>query len=146
MAQPPTRDINTKLHSPITKLGTTQLKHITRLRNTVKNMNLKPKTDTPTLTDPQHTKQTQTQASEILQLPDSPNVEGIPALCNKAIATIMTKANRELMESLSGKRKTNYIKRALNTTIITSRPHRAYSPTPKNNPNLMPYGTQTPKK
>ena len=63
----------------------------------------KPKTNTPTTTDPRHTKQTQTQASEVLQLPDPPNLEDIPALCNKAIAIIINKANRKLADSLRKK-------------------------------------------
>jgi hypothetical protein len=36
MAQPPPRDTNTKLHPPLTKSDTRQLKRITRLRNTAK--------------------------------------------------------------------------------------------------------------
>jgi hypothetical protein len=63
-----------------------------------------PKTNKPFTTDPQNTKQTQTQASEVLQLLDPPNLEDIPALlCNKAIATIMNKANRKLVDSLRKK-------------------------------------------
>ena len=52
-------------------------------------------------TDPQYTKQTQTQASEATQLPDPPKLEDIPALCNKVIATIMNKVNRKLVHSLT---------------------------------------------
>jgi hypothetical protein len=100
MAQPQTRDTNLKLHPPITKSDTRQLKRITRLRNTAKNLLPKPNTNSTTATDPQHTNQTQTQASKVLQLPDPPNLEDIPALCNKAIATIINKANRELVAAL----------------------------------------------
>jgi len=63
----------------------------------------KPKTNTPTTTDPQHTKQAQTQASEVLQLPGPPKLDDIPALCNKVIATILNKANRKLVDSLRKK-------------------------------------------
>jgi hypothetical protein len=63
----------------------------------------KPKTNATTATDPQDTKQTQTQASEVLQHSDPPNLEDIPALCNKAIATIINKANHKLVDSLRKK-------------------------------------------
>ena len=62
-----------------------------------------PKSNTPLTTDPQHTKQAQTQASEVLQLQDPPNLEGIMALCNRAITTIINKANRKLVDSLRKK-------------------------------------------
>jgi len=62
-----------------------------------------PKTNILPTTDPQHTRQTQTQASEVLQLTDSPKLEDIPALCNTAIATIINKANRKLVDSLRKK-------------------------------------------
>ena len=39
----------------------------------------------------------------MLQLPDPPNLEDIPALCNKAIATIINKANRKLVDALRKK-------------------------------------------
>jgi hypothetical protein len=68
-----------------------------------------PKTDKPPTTDPQHTKKTQTQASEVPQLSDSPKVEDIPGLCNKAIATIINKANRKLVGSLRKKEDQLYI-------------------------------------
>ena len=103
VAQPPTNDTTTNLHPSITKSDTRQLKRITRLRNTAKRMLPNPNTNTPPTTDPQHTKQTQTQASEVLQLPDPPSLENIPALCNKAIATILNKANRKLVDSLRKK-------------------------------------------
>jgi hypothetical protein len=77
----------------------------------------KPKTNKPPTTDPQHTKQTQTQAIEVLQHSYSPILEDIPALCNKAIATITDKANRKIVDR---KKKTNYIKRALSASITTS--------------------------
>ena len=90
MDQPFTIETNTKLHPPITKSDTRQLKCITQLKNTVKRMLPIPKTNKPSTTDPNHTKQTQTQANEVLQLSDSsPNLENIPALCNKAIVTII---------------------------------------------------------
>jgi len=103
MAQPPTIDTTTKLHPPITKSDTRQLKRITRLRNTAKNLIPKPKTNATTATEPQQTKQTQTQASEVLQLPDPPNLEDILALRSKSIATIINKANRKLVDSLRKK-------------------------------------------
>ena len=62
-----------------------------------------PKTNKPFTNVPQHTNQTQTQANEVLQLLDSPKLEDIPALCNKAIATIVNKANRKLVSSLRKK-------------------------------------------
>jgi hypothetical protein len=99
MAKPPTCETNTKLHPLITKADTRQLNRITRLRNTAKRMLPNPKTNTPSTTDPQHTKQTQTQDSEVLQLPGPPSLEDIPTLCNKAIATIIIKVNRKLVDS-----------------------------------------------
>ena len=110
MAKPPTSESNTQLYPPITKADTRQLKRITRLRNTAKRMIPNPKTNTPSTNDPQHIKQTQTQASEVLQLPDPPNPEDIPALCNKAIATIINKANRKLDVSLRKKEEQLYKK------------------------------------
>jgi hypothetical protein len=83
MTQPHTRDINTKLNPPVTKSDTKQLQRVTLLRNTANNMLPKNKTNTPTTTDPQHTKRTQTQASEVLQLPDPSKLENILALCIK---------------------------------------------------------------
>ena len=80
MAQPPPRDTNKKLHPPNTKSDTRHLKRITRLGNTAKSMLPKPKTDTHITTDPKRTTQTRTQASEVLQLPDPPELEDIPAL------------------------------------------------------------------
>ena len=62
-----------------------------------------PKTGKTPTTDPQHTKQTQTQATEVLYLPDSLKLEDIPALCNKAIVSIINKANRKLTDSLREK-------------------------------------------
>ncbi len=62
-----------------------------------------PNTNATTATDPHYTKQTQTQASEVLELPDPPSLEDIPALCNKAIATIINKVNRKLVDSLRKK-------------------------------------------
>jgi hypothetical protein len=103
MAQPPPRDTNTKLHPPITKSDTKQLKLITRLRNTAKSMLPKPNTDIPITTDTKSITQTHTQASEVLQLPDSPELEDIPALCHKAIAIIINKANRKLADTLPKK-------------------------------------------
>jgi hypothetical protein len=67
----------------------------------------------------------------------------MPALCNKAIATIINKANRKLVESLRKKR-TGYIKRALSATTTTSKPLRAYNITPKTNSNSTQYETQPP--
>ena len=103
MAQLPTTEINTKLHPPITKLDTRHLKRITRLRNTAKHMLPNSKTNKPSITDPQHTRRTQTQATEVLQHIDSPKLEVIPSLCNKAIGTIVNKANRKLVDSLQKK-------------------------------------------
>jgi hypothetical protein len=100
MTQPPPKDTNTKLHTPITKSDTRQLKRITRLRNTAKNMLPKPNTDTPNATNPQSTTQTRTQASEVQQLPNPPELEDIPALCHKTIAAIINKANHKLADSL----------------------------------------------
>jgi hypothetical protein len=105
----------------------------------------KPTTNTPTTTDPQHTKQTQTQASEVVQLPDPPKLENISAMYNKAIATIINKAKRNLWTPYV-KRKTNCIKRAQSATTTTFKPQHAYNLTAKTNPNLRPYGTQTPTK
>jgi hypothetical protein len=125
IAQPPISETSTKLHLPITKADTGQLKRITRLDNIAKRMLPNPKTSKVLTTDPQLTKQTQTQATEIHRLPDSPKLEDIPALCNKAIDAIINKANRKLTDSL--RKKSNSIKRALSATTITSKPLQAYS-------------------
>ena len=61
------------------------------------------KLKTPNTTDSPHTIQTRTQASDVLQLLDPPNLEDIPALCHKAIAVIINKANRKLADSLRKK-------------------------------------------
>jgi hypothetical protein len=103
MTQPPPKDTNTKLNPPITKSDTRQLKRITRLRNTAKNMLPKPNTDTPLTTNLRCTTQTRTQASEVLQLPDPPELVDIPALVHKAIALIVNKAYRKLVDSLRKK-------------------------------------------
>jgi len=103
MTQPPPKDTNTKLHPPITKSDTRQLQRITRLRNAAKRMLLKPNTDTPSTTNTKNTTQTRTQAGKVLQLPDPPELEDIPALCHKAIAVIINKANRNLADSLRKK-------------------------------------------
>ncbi len=63
----------------------------------------KPTTATPITTNPNSTTQTRTQASEILQLPDPPELEDIPALCHKAIAVSINKANRKLADYLRKK-------------------------------------------
>jgi hypothetical protein len=143
MAQPPPRDTNIRLHPPITKSDTRQLKRITRLRNTAKGILPKPKTNTPITTDSPHTIQTRTQASEVLQLPVPPNLENIMALCHKAIAVITNKADRKLADSLRKKEDQLY-KRALSATTTTLKPRRAYNPMPKNSPNLKPYEIQPP--
>jgi hypothetical protein len=104
MARPTSRDTTTNLHSPIAKSYTRQLKRITRLRNAANNMLSKSKTNTHTTPDPKRiTAQTRTQASEILQLPDPPELEDIPALCHKAIAAIVNKANNKLVDSFRKK-------------------------------------------
>jgi hypothetical protein len=103
MAQLPPRDKNMKQRPPITKSDARQLKRITRLRNTAKSMLPKPKTDTPTTINSAHTIQTRTQASEVLKLPDPPKLEDIPALCHKAIAVIINKANHKLADPLRRK-------------------------------------------
>ena len=72
-------------------------------KKTEKNTLPKSKASTPTTTDPQHTEQTQTQARKVLQLPDSSKLEDISALCNKAIANIINKASRKLVDSLRKK-------------------------------------------
>ncbi len=95
---PPTSYASTKLHPLITKLDTRQLKRITKLRNKAKRMLPNPKTTKSFISDPQHTTQTQTHASEVLRLTDPPNLDDIPALCNKAIATIINKANHKVIE------------------------------------------------
>jgi hypothetical protein len=61
------------------------------------------KTDTPITADSTHTMQTHPQANEVLQLPDPPNLENIPALCHKAIAVIINKVNRKLADSIRKK-------------------------------------------
>jgi hypothetical protein len=63
----------------------------------------KPNTDTPNATNPKSTTQTRTQASEVLQLPNPPELEDIQAFCHKAIAAIVNKANRKLADSLRKK-------------------------------------------
>ncbi len=78
--------------------------------NTAKIMFPKPKTDTLATTDSTHTTQTRTQASEVLQLPDPPKIEDISALCHKAIAVIINKANRKLADSLRKKEDQQYKK------------------------------------
>jgi hypothetical protein len=63
----------------------------------------KPKIDTHSTPDPQKTTQTCTQASEVLQLPDPPELEDIPALCHKGMPAIVNKANRKLADTLRKK-------------------------------------------
>ena len=74
-AQAPISETNTKLHPSITKADERQLKRIARLRNTAKRMIPYPKINKAPTADPQHTKQTQTQATEVLHLQDSPKLE-----------------------------------------------------------------------
>ena len=62
-----------------------------------------PKHNTPPTNEPKHTEQTQSQARELLQLSDPSKLEDIPALCHKAIATIINKANCKLIDSLRKK-------------------------------------------
>jgi len=103
VAQLPPKDTNTKLHPPITKSDTRQLKRITRLRNTAKSMLPKQTTDQPTKNNSAHTIQIRTQASEVLKLPDPPKLEDIPVLCHKAIPIIINKAIHKLADSLRKK-------------------------------------------
>ena len=110
LTQPPQRDPNTKLHSPIRKSDTRQLKRITRLRNTAKNMLPKPNTDAPTTINTSHTTHTRTHATKILQLTDPPELQDIPSLCHNAIAAIVNKANKKLSKSLRKKEDQLYIK------------------------------------
>ncbi len=99
-----------------------------------------PKTNTPSTTDPQYTKQIQTQAIEVLQLSDPPKLKGIPVLFNKAIATIIHKANRKLVDSLRKKEDQLYKK---STKMIQQQPRnlKNYSLTPKTKPILSPNET-----
>ena len=103
ISQPPQTTTNTKLHPPITKSDTRQLRRITRLRNTAKNMLPKPDTEAPPTTDPARNTKTRTQATKILQLSDPPELQDIPTLCHNAIAAIINKANRKLTNSLQKK-------------------------------------------
>jgi hypothetical protein len=63
----------------------------------------KPNANTPNATDTTRTTQTRTQATEVLQLTDPPQLEDIPALCHRAITTIINKASRKLANSLRKK-------------------------------------------
>jgi hypothetical protein len=63
----------------------------------------KPNANTPNATNTTRTTQTRTHATEVLQLADPPTLEDIPALCHRAISTIINKANRKLTNSLRKK-------------------------------------------
>ena len=110
MAQPSTTETNTKLHPPIPKSDTRQLKRITRLRNTAKRILPNLKTAKQSTYEPRHTTQSRIKATEVLQLKDSTKLEDIPALCHKAITTIINKANRKLADSLRKKEELLYKK------------------------------------
>jgi len=105
MANSPTTSTRHKHKTtpPITKSDTRQLRRITRLRNTAKNMLPKQNTEAPTTIDTTPTTQTRTHATKILQLSDPPELQDIPTLCHNAIAVIINKANRKLTDSLRKK-------------------------------------------
>jgi hypothetical protein len=137
MTQPPQNHTSTKLHPPITKSDTRQLKRISRLRNAAKNMLPKPNANTPTATDTTRTIKTRTHATEVLQLADPPPLEDIPALCHRAITTIINKANRKLTNSLRKKEDQLY-KKVPNATITTLKRRPDCNQTQKTNPSLRP--------
>lgn len=49
-------------------------------------------------------------ATEFLKLDKPPSIPDIPALCNKAITTILSKANKKLMDSIRKNEDALYIK------------------------------------
>jgi hypothetical protein len=63
----------------------------------------KPNMDAPITNDPTSTTKTKTQASQILQLSEPPELQDIPTLCHHAITAIINKANRKLTNTLRKK-------------------------------------------
>jgi len=101
MAQRPTSPDPNKLHTPLTNSDDKHVKRPTRLRNTTNQQLRTPQQDKPSPPQqPSATNPTQVLATTVLQLTNTPNLEDIPSLCHKAIASIISKANRKLMESI----------------------------------------------
>ena len=95
----------------------------------------KPKQTLPLPNDPQRIIHTQTTANEILQLTETPNLEDIPSLCHKAIASIITKANRKLTDSLR-KKEDNLYKKSPKRYHNNLKTASGLQPNVKDQPNL----------
>ena len=95
----------------------------------------KPTQTTPPINDPNRTIQTQKNANEVLQLTETPKLEDIPALCHKAIASIINKANRKLTNSLRKKEDKLYTKspKCYHNNLKTA---SGLKPNAKDQPNL----------
>ena len=84
-----------KLRPPITKSETRQIHRLTKLRNsTHRQQQAKPQQHTKRLPSTPDTTPIP-QATNFYQLTDPPNIEDIPSLCNKAIATITSKIDKK---------------------------------------------------
>ena len=131
-----------KMHTPLTNSDNRQLKRLTKLRNDANRLDTK---SGPT-TQPSHKQpsdpgpkkeatHTPTQASNILQLTEPPNIEDIPSLCHNAISTIINKANQKLMDKLRKKEDTKYKKnpKRYHANLKTS---AGLQPRVKDQPNL----------
>jgi len=110
MAQPNAQTEPSKLQTPFTTADNRPLNHLTKLRNSANQQlhtMLQHKNTTPLASsDPgPHYDNTPTPAlaTKVLHLTDTPKLEDIPYLCHKAIASIISKANRKLMDTIRKK-------------------------------------------
>jgi hypothetical protein len=103
MTQQPSAPQQTKLHTPINNSDKRQIKRITRQKKLTNNHLRTDKSQTTTPNIPTEETTLPTMAIEVLKLYKPPSIPDIPALCNKAITTILSKANKKLMDSIKKK-------------------------------------------
>jgi hypothetical protein len=110
MTQPLSSTEQRKLRLPISQSKKRQIHRLTKLRSETSRKN---QSATNLINDPPDAPQDTShipQAAKILQLEDIPAIEDIPSLCNKAIATIINKANKKLTDTLHIKKNALYKK------------------------------------
>ena len=110
MTQPYTQTEPSKMQTPLTNSNNRQLKRIKKLRNSANRklhtmpQHIRPSFPTPPDPGP-HPDNTPTLplATKVLHHTDPPKLDDIPSLCHKAIASIISKANRKPMDTIQNK-------------------------------------------
>jgi hypothetical protein len=105
------------MQTPLSNADNRQLKRLTKLRNSANrklhNTPQRKRPTSPTPPDPSlhpDNNPTPSLATKVLNLTDTPKLEDIPAVCHKAIATIIIKSNRKLMDTIRKKEDALYKK------------------------------------